>query len=91
MIIPCYPDHETASLGLSALIVSRWGAEEGVLDALTIDTMPSPHEVGGGAGKVLMAYPAGQMPTRWNWCAVYYGDLPPGIQAYAELPPARRD
>ncbi len=90
MSIPCYPDHETASLGLSALIVSQWGADEGVLDSLTMDTMDCPHETGGGAGKLLIAYPADQMPTRSNWCAVYYGDLPPGIRAYAELPAARQ-
>lgn len=89
MNVPCYPDHKSASLGLNALIVEKWGSDHGALDGLTMDTMDCPHETGGGSGKLLLAYPADQMPTRSNWCAVYYGDLPPGMHAYAELPEAR--
>jgi hypothetical protein len=73
MVVGC-KTHAEASEELHRQITERFGSNPDVLDSLTIQVLPCPHEVGDRKGKVLVAYPTAIGANSPQTISVYFGD-----------------
>jgi hypothetical protein len=73
MVVGC-KTYAEASEELNRQIAERFGSNVDVLESLTIQVLPCPHEGSDRKGKVLAAYPTAIGPKSPQAILVYYGD-----------------